>query len=89
MNNANYRKWIYSGAAIFIVSNVAGLVGIASGIYSSFDALKTTESAGIGAVGGGIEKALFFTVFFLITGFVGFLIFIVGILKMRRFKSLK
>jgi biopolymer transport protein ExbB/TolQ len=89
MNNANYKKWLYSGAAIFIGSNIAGLVGLASGIYSSFDALKTNESAGIDAVGDGIGSALFFTYFFLITGFVGFLIFLVGILKMRRFKSPK
>lgn len=89
MNNANYKKWIYSGAAIFIGSSVAGILGTLWGVFSSFDALKTNESAGIGAVGGGIEKALFFTVFFLITGFVGFVILIIGILKMRRFKSLK
>lgn len=75
--------------AIFIASNIAGLVGLASGIYSSFDAMRGNESAGIGAVGDGIGSALFLTSFFLITGFVGFLIFLVGILKMRRFKSLK
>lgn len=89
MNNANYKKWLYSGAAIFIGSNIAGLVGLASGIYSSFDAMRATESAGIDAVGDGIGSALFFTVFFLITGFVGFLLFIIGVLKMRRFESLK
>jgi len=89
MNNANYKKWLYSGVAIFIVSNVAGLVGLAAGIYSSFDAMRAPESAGIDAVGDGIGSALFFTFFFLITGFVGFLIFILGILKMRRFKSPK
>jgi biopolymer transport protein ExbB/TolQ len=89
MSSANYKKWLYSGAAIFIVSNIAGLVGLAWGIYSSFDALKTNESAGIGAVGEGIGSALFFTVFFLITGFVGFLLFIIGVLKMRRYKSPK
>jgi biopolymer transport protein ExbB/TolQ len=89
VNNGNYKKWLYSGLAIFIGSNVAGILGIIWGVFSSFDALKANESAGIGAVGGGIEKALFFTVFFLITGFVGFVILIIGILKMRRFKSLK
>lgn len=89
MNDANYKKWLYLGAAIFLVSNIAGIVGLASGIYSSFDALKLNESAGIGAVGEGLASALFFTVFFLITSFVGFGIFLIGILKMRRFKALK
>jgi hypothetical protein len=46
MNNTNYKKWLYSGAAIFILSNVAGLVGISSGIYSSFDAMRGSEAAG-------------------------------------------
>ena len=89
MNNANYKKWLYSGAIIFIVSFPAGIIGAIWGISSSFDALKTNETASIDAVSGGIEKALFFTVFFLITGLVGFVILIIGILKMRRFKSPK
>jgi biopolymer transport protein ExbB/TolQ len=89
MSNANYKKWLYTGAAIFTGSSVAGVLGTLWGVFSSFDALKTNESAGIGAVGGGIEKALFFTVFFLITGLAGFVILIIGIFKMRRFKSPK
>jgi len=89
MNNENYKKWLYSGAAIFVLSNVAGLVGLASGIFSSFDAMRGNEAAGIGAVGDGISSALFFSFFFLITSFVGFSMFLVGILKMRRFKALK
>lgn len=87
MNNANYKKWLVSGTAIFIGSNIAGVIGAIWGISSSFEALKTNETASIGAVGGGIEKALFFTVFFLITGFLGLVILIIGLLKMRRFKK--
>ena len=86
MNNENYKRWLYTGAAIFVLSNVAGLAGLASGIYSSFDAMRGNEAAGIGPVGDGISSALFFSVFFLITSFVGFLIILVGILKMRRSK---
>ena len=89
MSSANYKKWLYSGAVILIGSISAGIIGAIWGISSSFDALKTNESAGIGAVGGGIEKAFFFTVFFLITGLAGFVILIIGILKMRRSKSAK
>jgi hypothetical protein len=50
---------------------------------------EEVKPLGIGAVGDGVSLALFFTFFFLITGFAGFLIFLVGVLKMRRFKSMK
>ena len=89
MNNANYKKWLYAGAAIFIGSIVAGIIGVIWGISSSFDALKTNESAGIGAVGGGIEAAFYSTVFFTITGLAGLAILLAGVFKMRKFKSHK
>lgn len=89
MSSANCKKWLYSGAAIFIVSIPAGIVGAIWGISSSFDALKTNESAGIDAVRGGIEAALYSTVFFTITGLIGLAFLMIGVYKMRKFKSLK
>ena len=89
MSNANYKKWLYAGAAIVIGSIVAGVLGTFLGILSSFSGFESNESAGIGAIGDGIYAALFFTVFFLITGFGGFVVMLTGFIKMRRFKSLQ
>ena len=81
MRNSNYRKWLYSGMAIFVVSTLGAIIGIGWGISSSFEALKTNESAGIGAVGGGIYTALIFNILFLITGLVGIALLVIGCIK--------
>ena len=57
-----------------------GPIGIAGGIYKSFDSLKTNESAGIGAVGGGIELALIGTV----VSVIGLLLLISGVIVFYR-----
>lgn len=53
-----------------------GPIGIVGGIYKSFASLKTNESAGIGAVGGGIELALVSA----ILSVVGLLLLVAGII---------
>ena len=64
------------GVLLILVS----LIGIVAGIFLSFQALKTNESAGIGAVGSGIQLALVSNIVF----FVGLLILIVGLVKFYR-----
>ncbi len=67
---------IGSGVLLILFS----LIGIVAGIFLSFQALKTNESAGIGAVGSGIQFALISNIVF----FVGLLILIVGLVKFYR-----
>lgn len=67
---------IGSGVLLILFS----LNGIVAGIFLSFQALKTNESAGIGAVGSGIQFALISNIVF----FVGLLILIVGLVKFYR-----
>ncbi len=81
MRNGNYKKWLYSGIAIIAVSMLGVIIGIGWGISSSFDALKTNESAGIGAVGGGLYAALIFNILFMITGLVGVMLLVIGCIK--------
>jgi hypothetical protein len=81
MKTSNYKKWLYSGLTIIVVSTLGAILGIGGGIYYSFDALKTNESAGIGAVGGGIYAALVFDILFLITGLIGTILLVIGCIK--------
>ena len=66
-----WKILVGGGAVLFIL----GLLGTAGGMYESFDSLKTNESAGIGAVGGGIELALIGA----IGSIIGLLLFIAGV----------
>ena len=82
MKTGNYKKWLYGGVAVLVISLVGGLVGVYWGISSSFSALVMNESAGIRAVGaGGIEKALIFTVLVLFTGLAGMILLVIGGIK--------
>ena len=81
MKTSNYKKWLYSGIAILVISLVGGLVGVYWGISSSFSALEMNESAGIGAVGAGIYMALIFTILFIFTGLVGMIFLVIGGIK--------
>lgn len=72
---------IGSGVLLILVS----LIGIVAGIFLSFQALKFNESAGIGAVGSGIQFALVSNIVF----FVGLLILIVGLVKFYRDRKSK
>ncbi len=59
---------------------VASVFGIIAGIGGSFYALKTNESAGIGAVGTGIWFALISNIAF----FVGVIVLGIGCIKLYR-----
>ena len=80
----NYKKWLYTGLGIFVGSGLLGFLVPLWGISSSFKALETNESASIGAVQGGIEIALYSTIFFMITGGVGVILFVIGCVKAYR-----
>lgn len=84
MNNANYKKWLFSGAAIFLGSSVAAVIAVYWGISSSFAALETNESASIDAVQGGIETAFFFNLVFAVTGLIGIVLIAIGSIKAYR-----
>ncbi len=82
MKTSNYRKWLYSGIAILVISLVGGFVGVIWGISSSFSAIIMNESRGVGAVGGGnIFTALIFTILVLFTGLVGMTLLVIGGIK--------
>lgn len=82
MKTSNYKKWLYSGIAILVISLVGGFVGVYWGISSSFSALEMNESAGIGAVGAAdIYTALIFTILFIFTGSVGMILLVIGGIK--------
>ncbi|MBK8465228.1 MAG: MotA/TolQ/ExbB proton channel family protein [Chloracidobacterium sp.] len=80
----NYRKLLYSGVIIFLLSILLGIIGTLWNIYGSFDALEKTESAGIGAVGDGIARALIFTIVSLAGCAVGFGMMIYAGVKLRK-----
>jgi hypothetical protein len=84
MNNANYKKWLYSGVAILLVSLLGIIIGTYWGISSSFAALETNETASIDAVSGGIRAALICQILFTITGFVGVIHVVIGGIKAYR-----
>ncbi len=73
-----------SGVVLLIVSILIGLSGTIWGIFSSFDALRFNENAGIGAVGDGIRNALVSTIVSIIGSAIGVIIIIVGAIKCRR-----
>lgn len=84
----NYRKWLYNGTIIFVISILVGILGTIWGIYSSFDALKTSEGAkGIDDVGTGIENAVFAGAFSLIGGLIGLILITIGGVKAYRLRK--
>lgn len=67
------------GKALLILGVTTFLLGlfvIAGGIVFSFSSLRMNESAGIGAVGGGIQFALLGS----ITGIVGTIVIVAGVI---------
>ena len=72
------------GILLVILSPIIGLVGTVWSIFGSFDALVQNESAGIGAVGGQLQKALIFTVCGIIGMTIGILMVIVGLRNSKR-----
>lgn len=72
------------GIVLVTLCPLVGLAGTIWGIYHSFGAMVTNESAGIGAVGGGIWYALIFTICGLLGAFAGILLIVFGIRKARQ-----
>jgi len=58
---AEFRRGLSGLATIGSVAPFIGLFGTIFGIINAFRAMKSAESAGIGAVAGGISQALFTT----------------------------
>lgn len=85
----NHKKLIYIGIAILSSSIIVGTLGTIWGIFSSFQGLRVSETAGIGAVSSGIESAILFTFFSIVGTVSGLILIIVGIVKGRRNESLK
>lgn len=85
----NHKKMIYVGIAILSSSVIIGTLGTVWGIFSSFQGLRVSETAGISAVSSGIESAILFTVFSVAGTIFGVILIIVGIVKNRRNESLK
>ena len=80
----NHKKLLYGGIAVFLVSVLVGVAGSAGSIYGSFDAMEMNESAGIGAVGAGIYRALVFSALGLIGTLVGAGMIIFSAVKLRK-----
>lgn len=77
----NYKKWLYSGIIIFVASLTIGFLGVFWFINNSFNALKTNETAGIGAVGNAIENAIYFNIFAIIGKLTGIIFIVIGGIK--------
>lgn len=80
------RKLIPTGLVLLIASVVVGLLGTVWGISRSFGSMVTNESAGIGAVGGGIFEALIFSIVGIIGFLAGLALIIVSLVRSRRLK---
>lgn len=80
----NYKKWLYSGIAIFVGSLLVGILGTIYGVYDSFDALKRSGDEGIGVVGADIQNALIFTTAGIVGSVLGTALISVGGVKAYR-----
>ena len=63
IKTAEFKRGLSGLATIGSTAPFVGLFGTVVGIIGAFQALKTNESAGIGAVGGAIAEALVATAF--------------------------
>jgi len=79
-----YKKWLYSGSAIFLFSITVGIIATVWNVYRSFEELERNESAGIGAVGKSIENALAWNILALFGVGIGIVMISVGIYKRYR-----
>lgn len=79
-----YRKFLYIGLAVFLLSTIVGFAGTAWSVYDSFEALEQAENAGIGAVGVSIESALAFSIVGVAGSVLGLGLMIYGAIKMSR-----
>ena len=60
---AEFKRGLSALATIGSTAPFVGLFGTVIGIINAFQGMKSAESAGIGAVAGGISEALFTTAF--------------------------
>ncbi len=63
---------------VIILSVFVGIAGTAWNIYSSYDALPSAETHGIGAIGDSIRNALFFSAGGLVAVFIGVILLVLG-----------
>lgn len=63
IKNAEFRRGLSGLATIGSTAPFVGLFGTVFGIISAFQGMKSAETAGIGAVAGGIAEALITTAF--------------------------
>lgn len=78
-----YKKTIMLAKILIgsgILMTATSLAGIVWGIYSSFAALKTNETAGISAVSAGIKFALWSNVLI----FAGIIFVVAGAIKLYK-----
>jgi len=81
----NYKKLLYGGIIVFIVSTLVGILGTLWGIYNSFDALKTNDGAsGLGNVQAGLNNAFIASAFWLIGSLIGLILIVIGGVKAYR-----
>jgi len=80
----NHKNLIYSGLILISVSLVIPSLIVVWGIYSSFEALRTNQTAGIGAVGGGIEVGLIASIFGIVGFVTGAILIAIGFVKANR-----
>ncbi len=77
----------FIGLFLFVVSTLGGLIGTFYGIYSSLAGLDAAESAGIGAVGDGIQNALISSAAGFIGSILGILLLVIGTIKRSKSTS--
>ena len=80
----NPKKLIYSGIIVLAASILAPVLIVIWAINSAFEAMRTNQPAGIGAVGDSIGIGIFGTVLGLIGLLTGLILLIVGIVKANR-----
>ncbi|HEV8590801.1 MAG TPA: MotA/TolQ/ExbB proton channel family protein [Pyrinomonadaceae bacterium] len=80
----NYRKLLYAGVGVFVLSTITGIAGTIWNINGSFNALEKAENAGIGSVGASIERALVFSFIGFVGSLIGIGLMIFAAIKLRK-----
>lgn len=80
----NPRKMIYVGIFVVVASVLMPSIFGLWAFYNAFQALRTAETAGIGAVGGMFEVAMFGGLFMIIGILTGTILILVGNYKNKR-----
>lgn len=73
-----------TGVVVALLSCLLGIGGTIWNISASFSSLEKSESAGIGAVGADIERALIFTIVSIVGLLIGILLILVGAISHRK-----